>query len=711
MAHVDAGKTTVTERMLYYTGLTHKLGSVDEGNTVMDSDPQEEKRGITISSAAITTYWKDHQINLIDTPGHVDFTAEVERSLRVLDGGVVVFCAKSGVQPQSETVWRQADKYKVPRIVLINKMDRQGADFTGVVQEIRDRLQANAVPVQIPIGAEDDFSGVIDLINMLAYVWNGDDGKQFEVTEIPAALQQAALQARQHLLEELSLVDEYIFEKYTDDPDSISIGDLVAALRKATLGRVLIPVLAAAAYRNKGVQPLLDAVVHYLPSPEDMGSVLSEHVSSAKGNEERSSLDAIVPSPEDMGSMSGENVSSVKGNNGPSSLEAGNVNEIHLSESPLAALAFKIMADDYAGRLTLVRVYTGSLRTGDMVWNSRTNKKVRISRLLRIMSDKFEAVEEIGAGDIGAVVGLKEVRTGDTLSDPAHPVSLESIDFPEPMIGYAIEAKLAKDANRLGEVLARLVDEDPTLQVSVDAASGQTILKGMGELHLEVVLEKIATHYQLEVSKGQPQIAYKEVFTSSVIHKEVYKKQNGGSGSFAVIQFELGPREDGLAGLEFVNEIKGGAIPREYIPSVQKGFEEAMKTGVLSGYPMQSMRVRLLDGQIHENDSHALDFEHAAMMGFRNVAAKAKPRLLEPVMSVEVTTPEEYTGLVTGDLNRRRGMIRQLEMSGNAQVIKADVPLAELFEYVTTLRTLAAGRAVASITFVGYELAPASVVV
>lgn len=664
MAHVDAGKTTVTERMLYYTGLTHKLGSVDEGNTVMDSDPQEEKRGITISSAAITTYWKDHQINLIDTPGHVDFTAEVERSLRVLDGGVVVFCAKSGVQPQSETVWRQADKYKVPRIVLINKMDRQGANFPGVVQEIRERLQANAVPVQIPIGAEDHFSGVIDLVRMQAYVWSGDDGKQFTVTEIPAELQQLALQARQQLLEELSLVDEAVFEKYTDDPGSITTDDLYAAIRKATLGRVLIPVLAAAAYRNKGVQPLLDAVVDYLPSPEEIGHV--EHTAGLTTS---------------------------------------------LRESPLAALAFKIMADDYAGRLTLVRVYTGTLRTGDMVWNSRTNKKVRISRLLRIMSDKFEAVEEIGAGDIGAVVGLKEVRTGDTLSDPAHPVSLERIDFPEPMIGYAIEAKLAKDANRLGEVLARLVDEDPTLQVSVDAASGQTILKGMGELHLEVVLEKIATNYQLEVRKGQPQIAYKEVFTSAVIHKEVYKKQNGGSGSFAVIQFELGPREDGLAGLEFVNEIKGGAIPREYIPAVQKGFEEAMKTGVLSGYPMQSMRVRLLDGQIHENDSHALDFEHAAIMGFRNVAAKAKPRLLEPVMSVEVTTPEEYTGLVTGDLNRRRGMIRQLEMSGNTQVIKADVPLAELFEYVTTLRTLAAGRAVASITFAGYELAPASVVV
>lgn len=675
MAHVDAGKTTVTERMLYYTGLTHKLGSVDEGNTVMDSDPQEEKRGITISSAAITTYWKDHQINLIDTPGHVDFTAEVERSLRVLDGGVVVFCAKSGVQPQSETVWRQADKYEVPRIVLINKMDRQGADFQRVVQEIRDVLQANAVPVQIPIGAEDHFTGVIDLITMQAYVWNSDDGKQFVVTEIPAHLQEAALQARQTLLEELSLVDEKIFEKYTEDPDSVSAEDLYAALRKATLSRVLMPVLAAAAYRNKGVQPLLDAVVHYLPSPEEMGNLRdlleNARISSAE-------KDDILPS----------------------SL---------ITDSPLAALAFKIMADDYAGKLTLVRVYTGALHTGDMVWNNRTNKKVRISRLLRIMSDKFEAVEEIGAGDIGAVVGLKEVRTGDTLSDPAHPVSLESIDFPEPMIGYAVEAKLAKDANRLGEVLARLVDEDPTLQVSVDAASGQTILKGMGELHLEVVLEKIATNYQLKVRKGQPQIAYKEVFTSSVIHKEVYKKQNGGSGSFAVIQFELGPRTDGLAGLEFVNEIKGGAIPREYIPAVQKGFEEAMKTGVLSGYPMQSMRVRLLDGEIHENDSHALDFEHAAIIGFKSVAAKAKPRLLEPVMSVEVTTPEEYTGSVTGDLNRRRGMIRNMEMRGNAQVIKADVPLAELFGYVTSLRTLSSGRAAASITFVGYEQAPAGV--
>ena len=698
MAHVDAGKTTVTERMLYYTGLTHKLGSVDEGNTVMDSDPQEEKRGITISSAAITTYWQDHQINLIDTPGHIDFTAEVERSLRVLDGGVVVFCAKSGVQPQSETVWRQADKYGVPRIVLINKMDRQGADFQHVVREIRNMLQANAVPVQIPIGAEDNFSGVIDLITMEAYVWNSDDGKQFVVTEIPATLQQAALQARQTLLEELSLVDEHIFEKYTDDPASVTNEDLVTAVRKATLSRVLIPVLAAAAYRNKGVQPLLDAVVRYLPSPVDVESPLAEE---GEGRSSVGSESSLAKEREGQ---------SLAGSESPLAAKSERLSP-SVIESPLAAFAFKIMADEYAGKLTLVRVYTGALRTGDMVWNSRTNKKVRVSRLLRIMSDKFEAVEEIGAGDIGAVVGLKEVRTGDTLSDPAHPVSLESIHFPEPMIGYAVEAKLAKDANRLGEVLARLVDEDPTLQVSVDAASGQTILKGMGELHLEVILEKIATNYQLEVSKGQPQIAYKEVFTSSVIHKEVYKKQNGGSGSFAVIQFELGPRADGLAGLEFVNEIKGGAIPREYIPAVQKGFEEAMKTGVLAGYPMQSMSVRLLDGVIHDNDSHALDFEHAAIIGFKSVAAQARPRLLEPVMSVEVTTPEEYTGVVTGDMNRRRGMIRNMEMRGNAQVITADVPLAELFGYVDTLRSLCAGRAAVSITFEGYEQAPASVVV
>lgn len=661
MAHVDAGKTTVTERILFYTGITHRLGSVDEGNTVMDSDPQEEQRGITISSAAITTYWKGHQINIIDTPGHVDFTAEVERSLRVLDGGIVVFCAKSGVQPQSETVWRQADKYDVPRIVLINKMDRQGADFMHVVLEVRDVLKANAVPVQLPVGSEDEFAGVIDLVNMVAIMWNGDDGKQFSTCTIPPGLMETALQARQNLLEELSLSDELFFEQYTMAPESIATDDLHAAIRRATIGRTLIPVLAASAFRNKGVQPLLDAAVAYLPSPLDRGTVK-------------------VAEPERELTVATEN--------------------------NCVALAFKIMADEYVGNLTLIRMYTGALRTGDSLWNSRTGKKVRISRLLRIMSDKFEPLQSIEAGDIGAVVGLKDVRTGDTLSGGDLPLMLERISFPEPMVGYSIEAKSVKDANKLGEILSRLVNEDPTLQVSVDEATGQTILKGMGELHVEVVLEKIATQHQLELSKGRPQIAYKEVLTTTVIHKEVYKKQNGGSGSFAAIEFEIGPGEEGTAGLEFVNEIRGGAIPKEFIPSVQKGFEASMKSGVLAGYPVQSMRVRLLDGSIHNNDSHALDFEHVAVIGFKNAAILAKPALMEPVMSVEVTSPEEFTGAITGDINRRRGIIRQMEMKSNAQVIKAGVPLAELFGYVNVLRTLSSGRASASVTFYNYQLAP-----
>lgn len=672
MAHVDAGKTTVTERMLYYTGLTHKLGSVDQGNTVMDSDPQEEKRGITISSAAITTYWQldanKYQVNIIDTPGHVDFTAEVERSLRVLDGAVAVFCAKSGVQPQSETVWQQANRYNVPRIIMINKMDRQGADFRRVVNEIREVLHANAVPVQIPVGAEDDFSGVIDLVTMKAYIWSGDDGKSYNVTDIPANLLEEALQARTNLLEELSMYNESIFESYTNDPENVAAEAIYAALRSATLQMQVIPVLAGAAYRNKGVQPLLDAVVRYLPAPVDMPQI-----------------HAVDPETE-------ENIS----------LTAS-------EESSFAALAFKILSDDYAGKLTLVRVYAGTLRAGDTVWNSRTGKHVRISRLMRIMSDKYETVNAITAGDIGAVVGLKDVRTGDTLSDPDQPVLLEKISFPEPMIGYAIEAKVAKDVTKLSEALAKLVEEDPTLSVSVDEASGQTILKGMGELHLEVVLEKLATNYHVDITKGQPQIAYKEVFTKAIEHKEVYSKQNGGAGHYATIVFELSPREDGQPGLEFVNEITGGSIPREFIPSVKKGFEEAMKTGALAGYPVQSMRVRLLDGNIHVTDSHALDFEHAAIMGFRQAASKAAPRLLEPVMSVEVTLPEEHTGAITGDLNRRRGVIKGMEMKANAQYIKAEAPLSDLFGYINTLRTLSSGRAAASVTFQDYQLVPGNI--
>jgi len=669
MAHVDAGKTTVTERMLYYTGLIHKMGNVDDGNTVMDSDPQEEKRGITISSAAITTYWNHdgntYQINIIDTPGHVDFAAEVERSLRVLDGAVAVFCAKSGVQPQSESVWRQANRYKVPRIVLINKMDRQGADFMRVVKEIRELLHTNAVPVQLPIGAEDAFSGVIDLISMKALIWNGDDGKMYEVTDIPAHLLTEAKAHRRHLLEELLLATEELFEQFTTNAAAITEERIYEALRAAVISMQIVPVLCGAAYKNKGVQPLLNAVVQYLPSPVD--------IPFATG---------INPD-----------------NDQPVAVKTD-------CDAPFAGLAFKIITNDYTGKLALVRVYSGILQSGDTIWNSRTGKKVRVSRILRIMADKYETVEQIGAGDIGALIGLKEIKTGDTLSNPDFPLLLESIQFPEPMIGYAIEAKSGKESGKLSEALSQLLDVDPTLMVEMDKATDQTILKGMGELHLEVVLEKLATEYQVEVNKGKPQIAYKEVFTQAVEHREVFRKQNGGSGNFAEIHFELSPREDDLPGLEFINDIRGGAIPREFITSVNKGFEVAMQTGILAGYPVQSMRVRLFDGDIHENDSHAQDFEQVALIGFRAAATKAIPRLLEPVMFVDVTTPEEYTGAVTGDLNRRRGIIREMEMKHNVQCIKAAVPLSELFGYVTVLRSLTSGRASVSLTFQDYQLVP-----
>jgi len=655
MAHVDAGKTTVTERMLYYTGLTHQLGNVDEGNTMMDTDPQEEQRGITISSASISTYWNyaenQYSITLIDTPGHVDFTAEVERSLRVLDGAIAVFCARSGVQSQSETVWHQADRYQVPRIVLINKMDRQGADFTQVVQEIRKKLHANAVPVQLPIGSEDDFKGVIDLVTMTALIWHSLDGKTYESTTIPSDLAQVAEQARLHLMEELALVNDAFFEVFTSDPAAITAQHIRDALRTATIERRLMPVLCSAAYRNKGVQPLLDAIVQYLPAPEDLPSI--------KGTD----------------------------------------------PAFFAGLVFKIVTDDYTGKLGLIRVYAGTLHAGDTLWNSRTGKKVRINRLLRIMSNRYEAIQQLEAGDIGAILGAKDLRTGDTLSSPDHSITLEPIRFPHPMIGYAIEARSAKESVKLSEALSRLLEEDPTLSVEIDASSGQTILKGMGELHLDVVMEKLRSDYQVEVNKGQPQIAYKEVFTQSTIHCATYKKQNGGSGNFAEIHFELSPRADGQSGLEFIDAIRGGAIPREFIASVEKGFAAAMGTGVLAGYPVDAMRIRLFDGKIHEKDSHALDFEQVALIGFREAAAQAGPKLLEPVMCVDVTSPEEYTGVVTGDLTRRRGQIKDVEGRLAMQCIQASVPLSRLFGYITTLRTLTAGRASASITFEQYQLA------
>ncbi|HXB06388.1 MAG TPA: elongation factor G [Puia sp.] len=657
MAHVDAGKTTLTERLLYYTGMTHQLGNVDDGNTVMDTDPQEEQRGITISSAAITTRWdyegETYSITIIDTPGHVDFTAEVERSLRVLDGAIAVFCARSGVQSQSETVWHQADRYKIPRIILINKMDRQGADFARVVAEIREKLRANAIAVQLPIGAEDAFTGVIDLVQMQALVWESADGKTYVRSAIPESLRPAAEAARRRLLEELAITDERLFEQYTLDPLQVSVHQIEGALRQATLERSLVPVFCAAAYRNKGIQPLLDAVVQYLPAPEDRVVALANE-----------------------------------------------------GEESFAGLVFKVVTDDYTGKLCLVRVYAGTLHAGDTLWNSRTGRKVRVSRLLRVMSNKYEAVDRLEAGDIGAVLGLKETRTGDTLADPNYPVVLEAMNFPQPVIGYAIEARSTKDSARLSESLSRLLDEDPTLAVEVDVQSGQTILRGMGELHLDVVLEKLRSDYQVEVNRGQPQIAYRESFTRGVTHRATFRKQNGGSGNFAEIEFQLSPREDGQTGLEFIDAIRGGAIPREFIASVEKGFQRAMHTGVLAGYPVESMTVRLFDGTIHEKDSHALDFEQVAQIGFKAAAAAAAPILLEPVMQVEVTLPEEFTGAVAGDLTRRRGIIRAMEGKPAVQVIQAGVPLAELFGYITTLRTLTAGRASASMRLEGYQAAP-----
>lgn len=668
MAHVDAGKTTVTERILYYTGLIHKMGNVDDGNTVMDTDPQEAKRGITISSAAITTFWQvdqtRYQINLIDTPGHVDFTAEVERSLRVLDGAVAVFCAKSGVQPQSETVWHQANKYNVPRIIMVNKMDRQGADFIGVVKEIQEKLNTLVVPVQLPIGAENTFTGVIDLIGWKALLWNDADGRTYESREIPATLLNEATHWRRHLLEQLALVDDAIFTKYTAS-EPLSEAEINRALRQATLSLQLTPVLCGAAFRNKGLQPLLDAIVSYLPSPADINEI--------RGTD-----------PD-----SGENITRKVSN-----------------EAPFTGLVFKVISDDYVGKLVMARIYAGTLKGGDPLVNSRTGKTMRVSRLLRVLSDRLEPLETLHAGDIGALVGLKDAKTGDSLFAPGHPIHLESMDFPAPVIGYAIEAKSAKESGKLSVALSRLLDEDPTLKLEVDAQSGQTILRGMGELHLEVVLEKLASGYGVEISKGQPQVAYREVLTQPVLHRELLKKQTGGNGSYADIHFELSPPANGVAGLEFVNDIKGGAIPKEFISSVKKGFEEAMKNGVLAGYPLEAMRVRLFDGSIHDEDSSAQDFELVASLGFKQAAKKASPKLLEPLMRVGILTPEAYTGAVTGDLNRRRGIIREITLKGNTQWIDAEVPLAELFNYVTTLRTLSSGRASASLTFCRYQLVP-----
>jgi elongation factor G len=682
MAHIDAGKTTTTERILYYTGLTHKIGEVHDGGAVMDWMEQEQERGITITSAATTTFWKyptdqgkllpdsaEFGINIIDTPGHVDFTVEVERSLRVLDGAVALFCAVSGVEPQSETVWRQADKYKVPRICFVNKMDRAGADFFGVVEDIKDKLKANPVPLQVPIGSEDTFVGVVDLITNKAIIWNEEDkGMTYEEVPIPDDLVSVVDEWRQKLVESVADYDEALLEKFFEDPDSITPEEMRAAIRKAVIDMSFSPVLVGSAFKNKGVQSLLDAVCEYLPSPVDLPPVLGLNPYTEKEEYRK-----------------------------PSNQDA------------FAALAFKIATDPFVGRLAFFRVYSGTLDAGSYVFNMRTEKKERISRLMQMHSNKQNPINMVEAGDIAAGVGFKDIKTGDTLVDEKHKIVLESMSFPEPVIGYAIEAKTQADVDKLGNAISKLIEEDPTLRVHTDEETGQTVLRGMGELHLEIIIDRLKREFKVEINQGAPQVAYKESISINVEHKEVYKKQSGGRGKFADIVFELGPRDDGKEGLEFVNKIVGGVIPKEFIPSIEKGFASAMKNGPLAGFPVESMKVRLFHGSFHDVDSDSLSFELAARLGFRNAAKKAQPQLLEPIMSVEVVTPDEYTGPVTGDLNKRRGIMKGMDTKAGAQLIKADVPLSSLFGYVTDLRTISSGRATASLTFSHYDPIPSGI--
>jgi len=679
MAHIDAGKTTTTERILYYTGLSHKIGEVHDGAATMDWMEQEQERGITITSAATTTSWKypteqgkaidateDYHINIIDTPGHVDFTVEVERSLRVLDGAVALFCAVSGVEPQSETVWRQADKYNVPRICFVNKMDRAGADFFNVVNEIRDKLGANPVPLQVPIGAEENFKGVVDLITNKAIVWNEEDmGMTYNEIPIPEEMIPEIKEWRQKLIESVAEYDDALLEKFFDDPDSITEDEMLAAIREAVIDMSFSPVLAGSAFKNKGVQAVLDAVCSFLPSPLDLLPV--EGLNPDTDKEETRKAD---------------------------------VNE------PFSALAFKIATDPFVGRLCFFRVYSGKLDAGSYVFNMRTEKRERISRLMQMHSNKQNPIKTVEAGDIAAGVGFKDIKTGDTLVNEKNKIVLESMSFPEPVIGYAIEPKTQADVDKLGMAIAKLVEEDPTLKVNTEEETGQTIMRGMGELHLEIIIDRLKREFKIEINQGAPQVAYKEAITQLIDHKEVYKKQSGGRGKFADIVFEIGPREDGKEGLEFDNKIVGGVIPKEFIPSVEKGFIQAMKNGPLAGYPIDSLYVKLYHGSFHDVDSDSLSFELAARIGFREAAKKARPVLMEPIMSVEVVTPDEYTGPVNGDLNKRRGIMKGMDTKAGAQVLKANVPLSELFGYVTDLRTITSGRASASLTFSHYDKVP-----
>jgi elongation factor G len=678
-AHIDAGKTTTTERILYYSGVNHKIGETHEGGATTDWMEQEQERGITITSAAVTVGWKyrdnNYHVNIIDTPGHVDFTVEVNRSLRVLDGLVFLFSAVDGVEPQSETNWRLADNYSVARIGFVNKMDRSGADFLNVVNQVKEMLGSYAVPLQLPIGSEENFKGVVDLINNRGIVWNEEDkGMTFTEVPIPEDMLDEVAEWREKLLEAVADYDETLMEKYFEDPNSITEDEILAALRAAVIDLKIVPMMCGSSFKNKGVQSMLDMVMSLLPSPLDRKGIKA---TNPKTDEEV----AIVADP----------------------------------TAPFAALGFKIATDPYVGRLCFVRSYRGVLDAGSYVLNNRSGNKERISRIFQMHANKQNQIDQLYAGDIAAVVGFKDIKTGDTLTDEKHPLILESMVFPDPVIGYAIEPKKTADQDNFSKAIGKLVEEDPTLQVHTDEATGQTIMRGMGELHLEIIIDRMRREFKVEVNQGAPQVAYKETFTKTIEHREVYKKQSGGKGKFADIVFEFGPADPDpetnvvKGGLQFDNKIVGGVIPREFIPSIQKGFEEAMKNGPLAGYPVDSYKVKLFHGSFHDVDSDAFSFEMAARLGFKEAGRLAGAKLLEPIMALEVLTPDEYTGPITGDLNRRRGMMKGMDTRNGAQVIKADVPLSELFGYVTDLRTITSGRATANMTFSHYDFVPMNI--
>lgn len=675
MAHIDAGKTTTSERILYYTGKTHKIGETHDGAATMDWMVQEQERGITITSAATTTFWNynDHQyqINIIDTPGHVDFTVEVERSLRVLDGAVAVFCAVGGVEPQSETVWRQADKYHVPRLAFVNKMDRTGADFLSVVQQIKEMLGSKPIPIQLPIGAEENFVGVVDLIENRAIVWFEDPKTkttEYRYEDVPSEMVEEVNEWREKLIEAVAEYNDDLLERFFEDPNSITKEEILETIRKATINLSIVPVLCGASFKNKGIQRLLDAITSFMPSPMDVGAVHGTHPDSGE---------ELIREPD--------------------------VNE------PFCGLAFKIATDPFVGRLAFIRVYSGKLESGSYIFNMRSGKKERISRLYQMHSNKQNPIEFCDAGDICAAVGFKDLRTGDTVCTEKNQILLESMTFPEPVIGLAVEPKTQQDLDKLGVALGKLSEEDPTFQVHTDEDSGQTVISGMGELHLEIIVDRLKREFKVGINQGTPQVAYREAITQVTEHRELFKKQSGGRGKFADIIVEVGPADEGVVGLQFVDQVKGGNIPKEYIPSVQKGFELAMKNGVLAGYSLSSLKVTLKDGSFHAVDSDALSFEIAARQAFRHAAPKARPVLLEPIMAVEVVTPEEYMGDVIGDLNKRRGQVNSMDSKGVARVIKAKVPLSEQFGYVTVLRTLSSGRATSSMEFSHYAEVPATI--